>query len=97
MYCKEKCEIINNLILSKSEVYLLLKVFRLNKEPPAGGRGNAPLELDSWPVCGNCPAPVPPAGARKSTFILPAHKGRRCESAFELLSHQKVTKRLPER
>ena len=35
-----------------------------------------------------------PAGARKSTFILPALKGRRCESAFALLSHQKVTKRL---
>ena len=35
-----------------------------------------------------------PAGARKSTFILPAPKGRRCESAFALLSHKKVTKRL---
>ena len=35
-----------------------------------------------------------PAGARKSTFILPALKGRRCESAFALLSHKKVTKRL---
>ena len=34
-----------------------------------------------------------PAG-RKSTFILPAQKGRRCESAFALLSHKKVTKRL---
>lgn len=34
-----------------------------------------------------------PAG-RKSTFILPAPKGRRCESAFTLLSHKKVTKRL---
>ena len=30
----------------------------------------------------------------KSTFILPAPKGRRCESAFALLSHKKVTKRL---
>ena len=30
----------------------------------------------------------------QSTFILPAPKGRRCESAFALLSHQKVTKRL---
>ena len=35
----------------------------------------------------------PPAG-RKGTFILPAPKGRWCESAFALLSHKKVTKRL---
>ena len=35
------------------------------------------------------------AGARKSTFILPATQvGRWCESAFALLSHEKVTKRL---
>ena len=33
-------------------------------------------------------------GRAQSTFILPAPKGRRCESAFALLSHQKVTKRL---
>ena len=35
-----------------------------------------------------------PTEVSKSTFILPAQKGLRCESAFELLSHQKVTKRL---
>ena len=33
-----------------------------------------------------------PAGASKSTFILPAHKGRRCESAFALLSHRESNK-----
>lgn len=33
-------------------------------------------------------------GRAQSTFILPAPKGRRCESAFALLSHKKVTKRL---
>ena len=33
-----------------------------------------------------------PAGARKSTFILPAPKGRRCESAFALLSHRESNK-----
>ena len=37
-----------------------------------------------------------PLGAQ-STFTLPASKGWRCESAFALLSHKKVTKRLQER
>ena len=53
---------------------MLLKVFRLNKEPPAGGRGNAPLELDSWPVCGNCPAPVPP-GQKHLSYCQPTKGG----------------------
>ena len=38
-------------------------------------------------------APLAP-GRAQSTFILSAPKGRRCESAFALLSHKKVTKRL---
>ena len=51
---------------------------------PAGSRGKAQRVAGSF---------WPPAG-RKSTFILPAPKGQRCESAFALLSHKKVTKRL---
>ena len=59
----------------------------IQKEIASGESG-----VDKVSDCSNCLA-----GARKSTFILPAHKGRRCESAFALLSHQKVTKRLPYR
>ena len=38
-----------------------------------------------------------PRGSAQKHFHTDATTGRRCESAFALLSHQKVTKRLPYR
>lgn len=40
------------------------------------------------------PALAIPRGSARKHFHTDAPMGRRCESAFELLSHKKVTKRL---
>lgn len=64
-------------------------------EPSADGRGSA---LRSWQSSRHEPAvkqlrqPLPFRGAKH--FHTAAPMGWRCESAFALLSHQKVTKRL---
>ena len=34
-------------------------------EPPAGGRGNAPLEVNGWPVCNNRSPSAPRWSAQK--------------------------------
>ena len=46
--------------------------------------------------CCGCGGQSPPAprGSAQKHFHTDAQTGRRCESAFALLSHQKVTKRL---
>lgn len=61
----------------------------------SGGGAEAPAVAGREQLvnCSERPAPLAP-GRAQSTFILPAPKGRRCESAFALLSHKKVTKRL---
>ena len=61
-------------------------------EPPEGGRGSAPLEVDGWPDCGNRPPPATPAGARKSTFILTPHWGVGVKVLLRLLSHRESNK-----
>ncbi len=63
-------------------------------EPPAGGRGSAPLEVDGWPVSGERPPPAPPAGARKSTFILTPQRGGGVKVLLRYFLTEKVTKRL---
>ena len=63
-------------------------------EPPAGGRGSAPLEVDGWPDCGNRPPPATPAGARKSTFILTPQRGGGVKVLLRYFLTEKVTKRL---
>ena len=64
-------------------------------EPSADGRGSAPPELAKQQAQAGsdaAPATLPFRGAKH--FHTAAPMGRRCESAFALLSHQKVTKRL---
>ena len=63
-------------------------------EPPEGGRGSAPLEVDGWPDCGNRPPPATPAGARKSTFILTPQWGVGVKVLLRYFLTEKVTKRL---
>ena len=57
-------------------------------EPSEDGRGSAPPE----PAVKQLRQPLPFRGAKH--FHTAAPMGWRCESAFALLSHQKVTKRL---
>ena len=60
-------------------------------EPPAGGRGSAPLEVYG---CRN-PATIHlqnPRGSAQKHFHTDAPTGRRCESAFMLLSHRESNK-----
>ena len=63
-------------------------------EPPAGGRGSAPLEVDGWADCGNRPPPATPAGARKSTFTPPPRWGVSVKVLLRYFLTEKVTKRL---
>ena len=64
-------------------------------EPSEDGRGSAPPELAESrhePAVKQLRQPLPFRGAKH--FHTAAPMGWRCESAFALLSHQKVTKRL---
>ena len=61
-------------------------------EPPEGGRGSAPLEVDGWPDCGNRPPPATP-GRGKSTFILTPQWGVGVKESGVTFT-EKVTKRL---
>ena len=71
-----------------------LKRAKRTGEPPEGGRGSAPLEVDGWPDCGNRPPPATPAGARKSTFILTPQRGGGVKVLLRYFLTEKVTKRL---
>ena len=69
-------------------------MYKRQGEPPAGGRGNAPLELDGCRKPANRPAPVTLAGARKSTFTPPPQRGGGVKVLLIYFLTKKVTKRL---
>ena len=61
-------------------------------EPPAGGRGNAPLVVAGCCGCSGQTTTSNPRGSAQKHFHTDAPTGRRCESAFALLSHRESNK-----